>query len=784
MVPRSTFTRRVLAPILLVAIACAAVAASAAFGQTLGKTTAQTTLVPGPPLDPAKPSFVTLTGTGPPAVRILRQLPRAKAQSRRERRRRSLAYFAQLTDFQLADEESPARLELNWPLIRGSSSWRPQEALMPQTVDASIRQLDHFTTASPDRGAKGRRAPMDFALLTGDQADNQQQNEVTWVRQIVEGGQTVDPNSGSRDYSDCNLLEKASLNRRPDDEAQRYSGVQDYNDYNGGSGDSNFYDPNQPSGPTFTSWPRYPGLMDRAQRPFTALGLRRGSTSVPTYVANGNHDGLVQGNQTAVANAERVATACYKHFATNPPQAFMSPAAFALPTGFAVPPDERRRFVDRIELKRIYGAGTQADAHGFDFVNPVENQDSGYSASYYAWDPKPGLRFIALDTISEGGAVVGSPQGNIDDPQFRWLQAELVRAKAERKVVVVFGHHPIRSLVSGTPDEAAPRCTGSYGNPNGSYSGTTDRHGHDRNPGCDIDPRSSSPIHLGGELAQLLTANPNVIAYVAGHTHASRVTACGTGAGCGSRGNWWEITTAATADWPQQSRLLEIMDNRDGTLSILGTPVDQGGPAGIPPDGSDANGFTDDQLAGISRTFSYNDPKEPKSAGGRRRDGNVELIVRNPLAGKGAGLCAMPTKRMRGKQVDRARLGRQRKTTRRAYPPTSLGRRSATLDRFCLVGGGYVRAEYRRNRAVLLLTSSRAQRLKGLRKGSRASTVRRRLHGEKRYRVGPYDYYLAWSRHARIVVKVRRGKVVELGLADLGLTRTKPLIARFLHAFS
>ena len=305
-----------LAPAVLLALACAMLTAGGAFAQTLGRTTARTTIVPGPPLDPAKSGFVTLTAGGPAATRVLRELPRAKAQSRRERRRRSRAYFAQLTDFQLADEESPARLELNSPLLRGSSPWRPHEALVPQAIDFSMRQLNHFTSASPDRGAMGRRAAMDFALLTGDQSDNQQQNEVTWVRQLIEGGQTVHPNSGTRDYTNCGLADKAALGGRPDDEAQRYTGVQDYSDYNGGSGDSNFYDPDRPSGGVFISWPRYPGLMDRAQRPFAAVGLRRGDMSVPTYVANGNHDGLVQGNQTAVANAERVATGCFKPFAT------------------------------------------------------------------------------------------------------------------------------------------------------------------------------------------------------------------------------------------------------------------------------------------------------------------------------------------------------------------------------------------------------------------------------------------------------------------------------------
>ena len=352
-----------------------------------------------------------------------------------------------------------------------------------------------------------------------------------------------------------------------------------------------------------------------------------------------------------------------------------------------MPPDDRRRFVDRVEAKRIYRAGRQPDAHGFDFVDPAQNAASGFAAGYYAWDPKPGLRFISLETVSEGGATVGSAQGNIDDPQFRWLQGELERARAARKVVVLFGHHSIRTITSGTPDEAAPRCTGRYLSGDGQYAGARDVHGHDRNPGCDLDPRGSSPIHLGGELAGLLSANPNVVAYLAGHSHVNRVTPCGTGRGCGARGNWWEINTASTNDWPQQHRLVELMDNRDGTLSILGTPVDQGAQIALPAPGN-AGGFNEDQLASLARAFAFNDPKQTKAAGGRSQDANVELIVRNPRAGRGAGLCAAPTRRLGGKRVDRALLGRLRRVNRRVYPPHSLNVQARPL----LPGGRRVRA--------------------------------------------------------------------------------------------
>jgi 3',5'-cyclic AMP phosphodiesterase CpdA len=183
--------------------------------------------------------------------------------------------------------------------------------------------------------------------------------------------------------------------------------------------------------------------------------------------------------------------------------------------GSRVPPDDQRQFVDRPQLKHIYETGTQADGHGFDFVDPAELAASNDAATYYAWDAKPGLRFVSIDTVSEGGVVGQSDDGNVDDPQWRWLEAQLAAADRAGKLVVVFGHHPIRTLTADVADEAASPCT------------TEDSHGHDVNPGCDLDPRPSSPLHLGDDLVQLLSAHDNVVAYVAGHTHENEIRPCG-----------------------------------------------------------------------------------------------------------------------------------------------------------------------------------------------------------------------------------------------------------------
>lgn len=578
-----------------------------------GFTTEERSVVAGGPLDPAKPGFLTLA-QGPGWARVVRELATGQAQAGRDTRRRTLVYFAQLTDFQLADEESPARVEFSDGTA--SSAWRPEEALNPFGIDAAFRQLNRFTAASPVAQGGGARAQMDFALTTGDNADNQQYNENVWVRQLLEGGQPLTPNSGVKSsYESCASTSKAALQWREFTGSLRneptYMGVQDFSDQEANTQD--FYDPNQPQG-QFAQWPRYTGLMDRAQQTFTPVGLRRGTTAVPTYLANGNHDGLVQGNSAATSEIEGIALGCWKPLVPE----FEWAAIFGATVGSIVRNDPNRRFVDKAQLKAVYAAGTQRDGHGFGLVDATENRASRGAASYYAWDPKTGIRFISLDTISEGGLIAASADGNLDDPQFQWLRRQITEAEAANKLIVVFAHHPIRSLTANVSDEEAPACT------------RNDVHGHDVNPGCDRDPRSSLPLHLGADVQGLFNAHPHVVAYVAGHTHENRVMACGASGGCPAGANWWEVNTASEVDWPQESRLIELMDNADGTLSIFGTLVDHSAPYELPAPGGSASAFNVDQLAALDRAFSYNDPEGNLGATGASQDRNVELLVDDP----------------------------------------------------------------------------------------------------------------------------------------------------------
>ena len=572
--------------------------------QVTGKTTLEQRITGD---DPTQGWSWLRTAPGEPYV-VREEL--AGAQDRRDRRRVSLAYFGQITDMQFVDEESPSRVEFTDidPSGTASAAYRPQEAFVAHVTDWTVRQMNRFTT-SPVTQRGGARAQMVNAVMTGDLADNMQRNETEWVLRVLAGG-TLDPNSGTADFSGTNCPPGT-----PVGDPREYHGVQDYALYGGTPA---YYDPNQPTG-QYATWPRWENLMDRAQRPFEAEGLR-----VPFYVAFGNHDGLAQGNEDAIRPFEDVGIGCVKPLApagglaAPPPEGgggLLSPlASLGTPAFMIVPPDPARQYVDKRQFKEIFAAGRQTDDHGFAHIDRDELRASNGAAAYYAWTPTPGVRFIVLDTLSEGGVVGVSSNGNIDDPQFRWLERELTQTAARDELVVVFGHHAKSSLFASVPDELAPPCV------------SNDQHGHDLNPGCDRDPRNSQPVHGGDDTEVLLGRFPHVVAYVAGHSHENRVAPLRPS---GTRG-YWEIKSPAVIDWPPQHRLIEVMDNCDGTLSIFGTVLDAAAPVRAPDAGS-AAAFSDEQLAAIGRTLTWNDPQQARiAAEGEPTDRNVELLLRDP----------------------------------------------------------------------------------------------------------------------------------------------------------
>ncbi|QYJ03227.1 TIGR03767 family metallophosphoesterase [Nocardioides panacisoli] len=494
-------------------------------------------------------------------------------------RHKPLAAFVQLSDVHVVDAQSPLRVEyldrLDDPsALPGtgllSSSYRAHEMLSGQIADSMVRQLNDIGVG-PVTGK-----PLALAIQTGDNSDNSQFNEVRWNIDVLGGG-TVRFDSGDLTrwegvadshpvhYDPAYWHPEGTPRGRPDDLPRRRYG-----------------------------FPTVPGLLDAARRPFEAEGL-----GMEWFSVFGNHDGLVQGNFPQNLHLGAIATGPLKVISPVGlhPGALLDDVLagtsdllgglggtggllgnLALSPGVRrVTPDADRRLLTRAEVvEEHFATGGQPVGHGFTATNRAEG------TAHYTVD-RSGIRFVVLDTVNPNGYADGS----IDADQFAWLAGVL--ADAGDRPVVVASHHTSETMNNPlvlTGGDAQQRVT-------------------------------------GDAVLELLLAHAQVIAWLNGHTHANKVTARRRASG----GGLWEITTASHIDWPQQSRLLEVADNRDGTLSIFTTMVDHAGPAATGGSGAlaDAAG-----LAGLGRELALNDWHDHSGGTGTRADRNVELVVADP----------------------------------------------------------------------------------------------------------------------------------------------------------
>lgn len=150
----------------------------------------------------------------------------------------------------------------------------------------------------------------------------------------------------------------------------------------------------------------------------------------------------------------------------------------------------------------------------------------------YTWDLEgTPLRVVVLDTAARSGGSDGVVlRAAVDE----FLKPALDAAQAEGKWVVFAAHHAMSSLGDG----AQPFGT--------------------RQP-------DAVPV---AELTALLTSYPNVLLSLVAHSHEHRVLRLE------GMHPLIEMTTASIADWPFQSRLIEVLDEENGWLRIRATGID------------------------------------------------------------------------------------------------------------------------------------------------------------------------------------------------------------------
>ncbi|WP_028933259.1 metallophosphoesterase [Pseudonocardia spinosispora] len=473
-----------------------------------------------------------------------------------------------VTDFQIADLSSPARVEY-LEHLRGDPRWalmlpsyRPQEFTALAQVEAMARTIR-------DLAHTGRE--VDLVITTGDNTDSQQHNELADFLAVMAGDRTVHPLG---DHGGAGVVS-----------AHAAAGGE------------------HPAWALPPDTPRHPGAVPDWSAPFVASGM-----GVPWIACYGNHDALVQGRARTTGEVENLLVGAAKptgpagpddwervHEAAGADRAIdayvRDPMCFTVGATGPVPADVRRRTFERGEfVTALREAGALAPA-----------AEPGETRAYASYQPHPALKVLMLDTTNPGGYADGS----IGAEQLRWLVDELVTAHSRYlaedggwvdtehsdQLVVLCSHHGLSTL------------TNSYVQ--------LDRDG-DPLPGQDL-PRTVAP-----ELEAVLHRFPNVVLWLSGHIHRNRVQAVRT-----ATGGFWEVATSAMIDWPNQARFVDF-SLHDDVLRIRCEQVDH--LAAIDPEAEPDRVL---RMASIGRRLAANvhDGVGGPHAEGTPLDRNVDLLV-------------------------------------------------------------------------------------------------------------------------------------------------------------
>jgi 3',5'-cyclic AMP phosphodiesterase CpdA len=271
-----------------------------------------------------------------------------------------------------------------------------------------------------------------------------------------------------------------------------------------------------------------PGPGNDYNDPFYSRGL-----DAPWYAALGNHDvlhvggfGLIDENLRDAAQGDHLFNDStltrvwggYVDGSTIDHQVIVD-------ENVITPADDARLPLYQRELLQVlYEAGGDPAGHGFSQADVEANR------GYFSVNPIPGkpIRMIVLDTTDDQESALGIAQrGSMDAIQFSWLHDALIEAAGKQELVIIVTHHRLEDFHNESEVE---------------------------------------PEMIRG----LLAASENVILHLTGHGHrdTKRVNTLN------GDGGYWELMTASTIDFPLQSRIVELVDERNGYLSIYITNFD------------------------------------------------------------------------------------------------------------------------------------------------------------------------------------------------------------------
>ncbi len=302
-----------------------------------------------------------------------------------------------------------------------------------------------------------------------------------------------------------------------------------------------------------------PGPLNDAHDTFLAWGLDK---QVPWYTTMGNHDALIAGHFAVTPAYNAIATGDAVYISSE------DDYGNVLIPGTKITPDTRRALLGPVGyMQEFFTTTTLPVGHGFS-TTTISN---GYGD--YAFDAGPSIpvRFIVLDWQCRAGQTDGCIRTDEID---NFLVPELNKAAAEHKLVIIASHQ--------SPDS--------------------------------LDPSSEV---TGAAFINLLISYPNVILHLVGHGHYNSIM---PRAGLSvSTPGYWQVETSSLINYPQQARIIEVVDNGDGTGSIFTTMIDHNS-----PDGS---------MSASSRSMSLKAVQIDNDSQGKEgtlADRNAELAIKIP----------------------------------------------------------------------------------------------------------------------------------------------------------
>ena len=451
-----------------------------------------------------------------------------------------LTYFT-MSDIHITDKESTAQA-----LYQGMigtfgnidiGRYSPIILSTTHVLDAAVQTIN----------ALHGQTPFDFGISLGDDANNNEYNELRWFIDVMDG-KRITPSSGAHRGAGSIDYQKPYQSAGLDKSIPWYQVLGNHDQYWAGSLYANDY-------------------LRSILVGNRVLNIGFTDTGFPSLDARGTYMGVVDG------------TTPYGTVIDYGP-------AFSLMPAPIVAADPRRHALTTETspslnwMKEFFNTTSKPKGHGFTQAN-IDNDWASYT-----FEPKSSVpvKVIVLDDTCKknpyGVQASSYARGCLDQARYDWLVTELNLGQVEGKLMIIAAHVPVGPQLN-VPD--APVAPGGPPNTtpvtvflstcitNSAVVGVPCNHNLLLENNTTVPPYS---VVTDLSLLQTLHNYSNVILWMSGHRHISTVTPQPELAGQGPEFGFWEVETPSLRDFPQGFRTFEIKRNDNNTVSIFVTDVD------------------------------------------------------------------------------------------------------------------------------------------------------------------------------------------------------------------